>query len=154
MSPLSTAFNVVFPFFKSSICLTNVATALVVLRHRHTKNECDFLMFSHRLYFVNVGLKSLIILFCLFCQNLLSSFSYLFPWRFGKVITVRLWSKHRRARDLKRNNSPLCDSFQFSERENNGREIRKLLASALEINQSSSQTRWTNGICEKLIWGN
>ena len=111
-------------FSKSSICLTYVATAPVVLRHRHTKNECDFLMFSHRLYFLNVGLKSLIILFCLFCQNLLSSFCYLFPWRLGKVITARLWSKHRRARDLKRNNSPLCDSFQYSERENNGRGIR------------------------------
>ena len=132
MSPLSTAFKVVFPFFKKF----------------HLPHKCCD---RSRCF---VGLKSLIILFCLFCQNLLSSFSYLFPWRFGKVITARLWSKHRRARDSW---SETILLFVILSNFLNGKimaEESGNLASALEINQSSWQTRWTSGNCEKLMWGN
>ena len=64
----STGFNVAFPFFSKkflTICLSNVAATPLVLRHRHTKIECDFPMVYHHVYFLNVGLNHEF-LFCLF----------------------------------------------------------------------------------------
>ena len=71
---------------------------ILVLRHWHTGIECDFQMFCHRVYFLNVRLKSWLSIVLIFLSFSLVILSCIYQG--GSVkLTMRLWLKTRPSKE-------------------------------------------------------